>query len=187
MPVRIKPRFHLSEKVISPVNISTDATELFHFDKASYETSADWWFHVFLSLCVSSFVSFVPRCQSTSRRPQEIIVYSRAGQTAVSLRVLPSLPHLCALLINWDFAWLSFKRPLEKTARLGCESLNLPSELWVFKSQGIMGLPNGEDKIQQCTNYGEKNGVLCDAGVHSCMVHYRAAEGSRGWKAKRGK
>lgn len=43
-----------------------------------------------------------------------------------------------------------------KTALPGHESLNLSSELWVFKSQGIMRLPNGEDKTQQCTNYGKK-------------------------------
>lgn len=62
-------------------------------------------------------------------------------------------PPLCSLLINRDFAWLNFKRPLEKTALLGRESLNHSSELQIFKSQGIMRLPNGKDKIQQYTNY----------------------------------
>lgn len=88
--------------------------------------------------------------------------FFQGKKTAVSISALPSLPPLCSLLINRDFAWLNFKRPLEKTALLGCESLNLSSELQVFKSQGITRLPNGEDKIQQCTNYAKK-WKLCDA------------------------
>lgn len=55
--------------------------------------------------------------------------FFQGKKTAVSISALPSLPPLCSLLINRDFAWLNFKRPLEKTALLGCESLNLSSEL----------------------------------------------------------
>lgn len=133
-----------------------------------YEIPTEWWsqqtvFYPFLTLCHEYFFLFSPvqKIRKKKKHPQQIIVSSRAQKNAVNLSVPPSLPHLCSLLINWDFAWLNFKRPLEKTALLGCESLNLSSELWVFKSQGIIRLPNGEDEIQQCTNY-VKNGKLCD-------------------------
>lgn len=106
----------------------------------------------FLSLCVIIHFFF----SAKEPPPTTDHCFFQGKKTAVNLSVLPSLPLLCSLLINWDFAWLNFKRPLEKTALLGCESLNLSSELWVFKSQGIMRLLNGEDKIQQCTNYAKK-------------------------------
>lgn len=110
----------------------------------------------FLSLCV--IIHFFLSAKEPP--PTTDHCFFQGKKTAVNLSVLPSLPLLCSLLINWDFAWLNFKRPLEKTALLGCESLNLSSELWVFKSQGIMRLLNGEDKIQQCTNYSKKLEVM---------------------------
>lgn len=56
--------------------------------------------------------------------------FFQGNNTGVSISALSSSPPpLCSLLINGDFAWLNFKRPFEKTARLGCESLNLSSEL----------------------------------------------------------
>lgn len=101
---------------------------------------------------------FIPHSRGTSTHPTSLFLPGQQHrcQHQCTFFIPPSL---CSLLINGDFAWLSFKRPFEKTARLGCESLNLSSELQVFKSQGIMRLPNGEDKIQQCTNYAKgKNG-----------------------------
>lgn len=118
------------------------------------------YFTLSIFLLVFVFI-FFPLFTAKESSPTADHCFFQGKKTAVNLSVLPSLPPLCSLLINWDFAWLNFKRPLEKTALLGCESLNLSSELWVFKSQGIMRLPNGEDKIQQCTNY-VRNWKLCD-------------------------
>lgn len=133
-----------------------------HFDKDSMKSllmiTGYFALSTFLLLCV---VIFFPLFSADEPPPTADHCFFQGKKTAVNLSVLPSLPPLCSLLINWDFAWLNFKRPLEKTALLGCESLNLSSELWVFKSQGIMRLPNGGDKIQQCTNY-VKNWKLCD-------------------------
>lgn len=47
---------------------------------------------------------------------------------------------------------------MEKNSPASAVSVNHSSELLDFKSQGIMRLPNGEDKIQECTNYVQKTG-----------------------------
>ena len=70
--------------------------------------------------------------RSQSSPPSPLHCFSRGKKTAVSIAALPMLPPLCSLLINRDFAWLNFKRPLNKKKKktlLGHESFDLSSEL----------------------------------------------------------
>ena len=74
-------------------------------------------FHV-IALSLSFFFFFIFFPLLTEPAPTTLIIVSPWARNtpAVNLSVLPSLPPLCSLLINWDFAWLNFKRPLEKNS-----------------------------------------------------------------------
>lgn len=112
------------------------------------------------SLFVSSlsFLFFLlPPAKRTGTRNPDHCFSQGKKNPAVNLSVLPSLPPLCSLLINWDFAWLNFKRPLEKNSPALAVSHSIFHLNYGFlKVKALWDCQMARIKKQQCSNYVTK-------------------------------
>ena len=128
--------------------------------------------HLSITFCVIAlsffFVFFfsLPAKRTGTRNSDHCFSQGKKNP-AVNLSVLPSLPPLCSLLINWDFAWLNFKRPLEKNSPALAVSHSIFHLNYGFlKVKALWDCQMARIKKQQCSNYVTKKWRLCDVSSY---------------------